>query len=194
MKKLTAEKCREFISVLKSPENEGHLALTSGYHLQALEIALPILEQQERLSVEPVAFTGSGSLAAIKAGAEGVIWGSKADAHPIELFARYPASFCQKCNNTGSMDSGGTQPWGEAIMVECDCQFEQREQGEWIEWGGGDQPVNGDVMVETKWSDGSVSSGEASDWRWDHRSLLSNLNLIAYRIIPERATNQNGEQ
>jgi hypothetical protein len=48
MNKLTAEKCREFISVFKSLEKEGHLALTSGYHLQALEIALPILEQQER--------------------------------------------------------------------------------------------------------------------------------------------------
>lgn len=48
MKKLTADKCREFISVFKSLEKEGHLALTSGYHLQALEIALPILEQQER--------------------------------------------------------------------------------------------------------------------------------------------------
>ncbi|QDH45662.1 hypothetical protein AAM22_gp87 [Pantoea phage vB_PagM_AAM22] len=54
--------------------------------------------------------------------------------------------------------------------------------GEWIEWGGGEQPVGDDVTVETKWSDGSVSCGEASEWRWDHRSLLSNLNLIAYRV------------
>lgn len=74
--------------------------------------------------------------------------------------------------------------------------LEQQERGDggWIEWRGGEQPVNGDVMVETKWSDGSVSCGEASEWRWDHRSLLSNLNLIAYRIIPEQPTNQNGEQ
>ncbi len=71
--------------------------------------------------------------------------------------------------------------------------LEQQERGEWIEWGGGECPVDGGVMVETRWSDGSVSRGEASDWRWEHHSLLSNLKLIAYRIIPERATNQNGE-
>lgn len=28
---------------------------------------------------------------------------------------------CQKCNDTGMADSGGTQPWGEPIEIECDC-------------------------------------------------------------------------
>ena len=28
---------------------------------------------------------------------------------------------CIKCNDTGIADSGGTQPWGEPISVECDC-------------------------------------------------------------------------
>lgn len=90
-----------------------------------------------------------------------------------------------------------------AVMVERHLQayrialpiLEQQERGDdWIEWGGGEQPVNGDVMVETKWSDGLVGCGEARKWRWDHSSLFSNLNLIAYRIIPEQPTNQNGEQ
>lgn len=63
---------------------------------------------------------------------------------------------------------------------------QERGEGEWIKWGGGEQPVNGDVMVETKWSDGLVGCGEARKWRWDHSSLFSNLNLIAYRIIPEQ--------
>ncbi|MGC0863522.1 hypothetical protein [Pantoea agglomerans] len=115
MKKLTAEKCRKLLEERLRQRDNGDISIGGNYTLQALEIALPILEKQER---------GDG----------------------------------------------------------------------WIEWGGGEQPVNGDVMVETKWSDGSVSCGEASEWRWDHRSLLSNLNLIAYRIIPEQPTNQNGEQ
>jgi len=70
---------------------------------------------------------------------------------------------------------------------------QERGEGEWVEWAGGEQPVNGDVMVETKWSDGAVTRGDARNWRWK-RTLLSDINLIAYRIIPERATNQNGEQ
>ena len=35
---------------------------------------------------EPVAYTGSGSLSAIKSHVEGWIWGSKAEAHPIPLY------------------------------------------------------------------------------------------------------------
>lgn len=30
---------------------------------------------------------------------------------------------CPKCNNTGLTDSGGVQPWGEAIQVPCDCSL-----------------------------------------------------------------------
>ncbi len=32
-----------------------------------------------------------------------------------------PASDCPDCKGTGDRDSGGTQPWGEAIYVPCDC-------------------------------------------------------------------------
>lgn len=28
---------------------------------------------------------------------------------------------CPACNNTGMTDSGGTQPWGEAILIPCHC-------------------------------------------------------------------------
>lgn len=39
---------------------------------------------------EPAAWTGSGSMAALKDGREGFIWPAKADAHPIPLYARPP--------------------------------------------------------------------------------------------------------
>ena len=29
---------------------------------------------------------------------------------------------CKKCNDTGLEDTGATHPWGEHIMVECDCK------------------------------------------------------------------------
>jgi len=47
MKKLTAEKCRERIASLKRNRRVFGLALDSEIYLQALEIALPVLEQQE---------------------------------------------------------------------------------------------------------------------------------------------------
>ncbi|EMQ4303653.1 hypothetical protein WG886_004359 [Yersinia enterocolitica] len=44
-----------------------------------------------KLKVErvPVAFTGSGSLAAIKGGHDGYIWGESSDAHPIKLYTHW---------------------------------------------------------------------------------------------------------
>lgn len=153
MNKLTAEKCRQFIISMKSEQDRNQLSITGEYQLQALEIALPILEQQER--------------------------------------------GCQKCGGTGMADSGGTQPWGEQILIECDCKFEQHERGEggWIEWGGGECPVDVNQAVEVRLMDGTVSSALPTDgWVWEHGLLSPGADIIAYRIIPERATNQNGEQ
>lgn len=30
---------------------------------------------------------------------------------------------CQKCSGTGMTDSGGVQPWGEPILIPCDCEI-----------------------------------------------------------------------
>lgn len=51
MNKLTAEKCRERIASLKRNRRVFGLALDSEIYLQALEIALPALEQQDHESV-----------------------------------------------------------------------------------------------------------------------------------------------
>lgn len=32
---------------------------------------------------------------------------------------------CPKCKGTGLADSGGLQPWGEPIEIECDCKFDE---------------------------------------------------------------------
>ena len=34
---------------------------------------------------------------------------------------RMNAGTCQRCNGTGMEDSGGVQPWGEPILIECQC-------------------------------------------------------------------------
>ena len=34
---------------------------------------------------------------------------------------RAESFICPKCGNTGLADSGGVQPWGEPILIECDC-------------------------------------------------------------------------
>lgn len=102
---------------------------------------------------------------------------------------------CQKCGGTGMADSGGTQPWGEQILIECDCKFEQQERGEgdWIEWGGGKCPFSDDMTeIEVKFAAGDVVKGFAGTWWWGRSG--DEDDIIAYRIIPEQPTNENGEQ
>ncbi|OQM39280.1 DUF551 domain-containing protein [Citrobacter braakii] len=38
----------------------------------------------------------------------------------IAAFGAEPVA-CLKCNDTGMTDSGGVQPWGEPILIDCDC-------------------------------------------------------------------------
>lgn len=68
-------------------------------------------------------------------------------------------SKCQKCNNTGMVDSGGAQPWGEPILIECDCVIEEakitsrKQFNEWFyEYTGCDPKDSRYVnMVEMYW-------------------------------------------
>lgn len=150
MKKLTAEKCMSVINGLKWMAAEGPgMSIRDEYDIQAYELALKALEQQERA--------------------------------------------CQKCGGTGMADSGGTQPWGEQILVECDCQFEQKEHGDgWIEWRGGECPVDDSTIVDIKHRDGRVAEGEmAGNYIWTHGYYHylteTAADIIAYRIIPENS-------
>lgn len=47
MNKLTAEKCREQLDECRALKERGYLSINGEYKLQALEIALPVLERQE---------------------------------------------------------------------------------------------------------------------------------------------------
>ncbi|MDY0921945.1 hypothetical protein [Leclercia sp. CFBP8987] len=42
---------------------------------------------------------------------------------------------CPKCNDTGMMDSGGTQPWGEPIEIECDCRQQDAKTADLVSAG-----------------------------------------------------------
>lgn len=72
--------------------------------------------------------------------------------------------------------------------------LEQQERGEggWIGWDGDGIPVDDNVFVEVKWRNGAVLEDIADAFAWYHDGFDNDI--IAYRIIPEQPTNQNGEQ
>ena len=48
----------------------------------------------------------------------------------------------------------------------------------WIEWKGGECPVDGNVVVEIKLSDGLVSEGSADIWNWN-----VDAGIARYRVV-----------
>ena len=46
----------------------------------------------------------------------------KAMARELQQYRAAAEPVCPKCGGTGMADSGGFQPWGEPILIECDCQ------------------------------------------------------------------------
>jgi len=52
-----------------------------------------------------------------------------------ELERLHLIKLCPKCNDTGMADSGGTQPWGEPIEIECDCRLQDANTAELVAAG-----------------------------------------------------------
>jgi len=65
-----------------------------------------------------------------------------------------------------------------------------KPEGDWREHDGGPCPVEPAAMVEVKWLDGTVESGQAQHFLWDHRrgpgGMPSTANIIAWRpAVPQ---------
>ena len=61
---------------------------------------------------------------------------------------------------------------------------------EWIEWSGGDCPVEDDALVETKGRNGDIDTNVASFWCWDHAPYWPESDIIAYRIVAPSTTGE----
>ena len=70
--------------------------------------------------------------------------------------------------------------------------LEQQERDEWIEWEGSDDQPDITPKLQIKRRDGVTDDGYLNHFEWDH--IGDDTDIIAYRIIPEQPTNQNGEQ
>lgn len=54
----------------------------------------------------------------------------------------------------------------------------------WIEWCGGQRPVDPDKLVELKFRDGEeYAKTKAHIWDWSHDSKDSDDHIIAYRVV-----------
>jgi hypothetical protein len=61
---------------------------------------------------------------------------------------------------------------------------EMTDSEEWIKWAGGERPVDGSTVVETKNALGDRVSGPAGSFAWNHLSEFgTDYNITAYRVL-----------
>lgn len=58
------------------------------------------------------------------------------------------------------------------------------ENEEWIEWEGGECPVDPDTRVDIKFNNGKTNNALTAEfWVWEHLGFDAPYDIIAYRII-----------
>ncbi len=57
------------------------------------------------------------------------------------------------------------------------------EQSEWIEWAGGECPVEAYETVEVRRRSGTVHKGRAYGFFWRHVTVAPAQDIIAYRVV-----------
>lgn len=159
MNKLTAEIARMDIGHLREHQANPHvgLSLREEKYLQALEIALPVLEQQvvvpDRWRLVPVEPTEE----MISAGDLYMDGLSRlGDAYEAMLAAAPQPSTTPQIDNDG-----------------------------WLHWNGemALPPVDSDVRVEIKRRNGEATERQAKCFAWRNSPVKSEFDIIAYRVI-----------
>ena len=135
------EKFAQIISALRELRTHRNLINERGNFSKSTNhpahgpVSLDRLNQISEILSKAAAQSDGGNLGYAMADAVKVIDGAIAafDAEPVP---------CPKCNDTGMADSGGVQPWGEPILIECDCRADMLQAGNSPELPDGWIPVN----------------------------------------------------
>ncbi|MGV4048786.1 hypothetical protein ACV8TN_00695 [Citrobacter freundii] len=96
--------------------------MTTNNHPAHGPVSLDRLHQISEILSKAAAQSDGGNLGYAMADAVKVIDGV------IAAFGAEPVP-CPKCKDTGMADSGGVQPWGEPILIECDCHSAMPQAG-----------------------------------------------------------------
>ncbi len=178
MQKLTAIKARALIHDLS-----GLRTIREELFRQALEIALPVLEQPEGDGDVFIVMRNPGKVPDIKRPV-----GDVAD-YLLQLYRHNPDAVCDVVTYRFAGVSGQWVQDGRELLAMAGVALEQQEKGDdgWIEWGGGEQPVDDHELVEVRFRNGSVEKVEiAGCYEWNHGYYdlsTTSVDIIAYRVI-----------
>lgn len=176
MNKLTADRCRERIASLSRAKRMLGVSMAEEDYLEALEIALPVLEQQGGWisCSERMPPSKTGVLVGCWYGREWAIkWASLIHGHP-------------DASNEGWLIPGASwvpthwHPLPASPQQPKTDTYRQIENDGWVEWYGNRAPFNAVAIVQIRLKDGDVDKGPWSHFHWGRNCINP---IIAYRVI-----------
>lgn len=160
MNKLTAEKCKTLIEGLGEDKRASRISIFGELYLQALEIALPVLEQHE-----PAEWTNEQCLEFLSIAFRHAEISGDIEMDDIRLAV--------KMVNTAHKQSQPATP--------------QIDNDGWIELGEGAIPVHPETVVEIKMRNGATDGpGKAGRFLWYRGNAVRDemgCDIVAYRVI-----------
>lgn len=180
MNNLTPSEARRIIDNLRHNQTKEHgISILEEKYLAALELALPVLEQQGGWisCSERMPPSKTGVLVGCWYGREWATkWASLIHGHP-------------DASNEGWLIPGASwvpthwHPLPASPQQPKTDTYRQIENDGWIEWGGGECPVNPGKRVHVKFRNGEIDDDGTSPsrMRWSH--IGKNYDIIAYRVI-----------
>lgn len=85
-------------------------------------------------------------------------------------------------------------PWVEVSRAQYEAALAAKNEG-WIEWGGGECPMDSDAIVDVKLKGGvQITDGEtsAAAYYWDHMNQRGDI--IAYRLHKPQETTESDDE
>lgn len=138
--------------------------LALGAWNKALEVALPILEQQQEVMQVPAYY---------------IVYHPNPDPHEYDDREHSHCGSIHLARRLAGEIGGSICP----VYIGEKLAQQERAEGEWIEWAGGLQPVCDGTLLDIKFRDNEVGANNlAENWIWDHAG--DSDDIIAYRIIP----------
>lgn len=179
MNKLTAEIARMDIGHLREHQANPHVGLSmrEEKYLAALEIALPVLEQQGEIAkpIECPFPCGWKELLRLAMNNGAFLAQNLIEGEEVKDIHRHAAF-----NNTEYLVS----VIGAILKNQPQPATHQIDNDGWIEWCGGDCPVGVHDDVEVKFRDGVIEDGLGNHFVWgDHNGIDPDGDIIAYRVI-----------
>ena len=118
----------EILSKAAAQSDGGNLGYAMADAVKVIDVAIAARNAEPVAIVQPSDYVTAAELVgeeqtrkAVHELYEGALRiGDKLYRHPQEWQSKQMS--CPKCNDTGMADSGGVQPWGEPILIECDCR------------------------------------------------------------------------